>query len=416
MSDKILSEKAFIKTYSPYIFLVLAFSLFGLWSSKNIQPGKLPERHIASDCDGMFKQIINNDAEKEKLKKLASIKEESEKLFKMKNTIWNKVVSTSDFNNFNDQEYFRWLEIYKDSSNELAKLNPVTIEQKMALVEVINAKIIPTALNAEKSLTAEAQKLNLLKLKKLQSHMKSFDLSSKLVRSDLEGFAADLMIILKGPPVTLLDYFTVNKTKRMNERLMRMIQEDMLLIGLKGMVDRIPEKESYTRLERGKYLVKRFFQYKIWKYLVVPYDLPWIEKVKIPDALMEKILVDGLDTHDQELIALLNKQGMIDHYERFRKVYKPIAFSVGFYFYFDKFNNNMQGALSDNQEEEKKKLLEEFDNLAQSILETGIELNKSEDAMKEEQFKSVVETYKEKYEQEPSAAELEEMRAAIFKK
>lgn len=334
----------------------------------------------------------------------------------MKTSIWNKVVSTSDFNNFNDKEYFKWLEIYKDSANELSKLNPVSIEQKMALIEVINAKLIPTAFHAEKSLTAEAQKLNLLKLKKLQTHMQRFDLSSKLTRDDLESFSADLMIILKGPPMSLLDYFTINKTKRMNERLMRMVQEDMLLIGLKGIVERIPEKESYTRLERGKYLVKRFFQYKIWKYLVIPYDLPWIEKVKIPDELMEKILVDGLDAHDQELITLLNKQGMIDHYERFRKVYKPIAFSVGFYFYFDKFNSNMKGTLNENQEEEKKRLLEEFENLAQSIQESGIEMNKTEDAMKQEQFKSVVKTFKEKYGEDPTEQELEEIKASIFKK
>lgn len=119
-------------------------------------------------------------------------------------------------------------------------------------------RLIPSQLYHEKNLTEEVQRLNLYKLRKLQSHMRDFDLTSKLTRNDLHNFAADLMIILKGPPVTLLDYFTSNKTKRMNDRLMRMVQEDILLIGLKGMVDRIPEK-THTRLSSMENIMLRDF-------------------------------------------------------------------------------------------------------------------------------------------------------------
>ena len=364
----------------------------------------------------MIREIVSPSVEAEKIKKKASADLALEKVYKFKTTIWNKVVSAQEFESFNDIEYFRWMEIYKDAKSDLSNVNPVSIEQKMALIEVINGRLIPTAMHAEKNLSVEVQKLNALKLRKLQSHMNDFDLSSKLTRDDLENFSADLMLILKGPPMSLLDYFTANKTKRMNERLMRMVQEDMLLMGLKGIVNRIPEKNSYTSLERGRYIVKRFFQYKIWKYLVIPYDLPWFERVRIPDELLEKIMVDGLEAHDQELIAHLKSQNMIDHYERFRKVYKPIAFSVGFYFYYDKFNDKMSGKLNENQEEEKKRFLEEFKNLADSIMEANDVTVKTEDTLKEEQFARVLKAFKEKYNENPTPAEYEEMRAKIFGK
>lgn len=391
----------------------MAFSLFGLWSSKNIQPqpGPMPARSIASlDCNGLVKQMISRNVSSQ----LVVVPEE-EKLFKLKNNIWNRIISTKDFDHFDDREYFRWLEIYKDPSPDFSKLNPVTIEQKMALIEVINARLLPTKYYSEKSLTAEAQNLNAMKLKKLQRHLNGLDLSSKLTRTHLDDFASDLMIILKGPPVSLLDYFTKDKSKRMQERLMRMVQEDMLLMGLKGQVERIPEKTYYNRLEEGKHLTKKFFQYKIWKYFVLPYDLPWLERVRIPDELMEKIMIDGLEAHNTELIALLKDQNMIDHYERLRKAWKPMAFSLGFAFYYYRFNSD-ENAINENQEEEKKKLTLDFEKIAASLNDTDGSFHKSVDELKNQQFERVKATFKEKNNgQEPTPEEIAEMKAMIFK-
>lgn len=392
----------------------MMLGLVGWWSQNQPLVQRDLSRSIASDCDSIVKELISPQVAEEKLKKKAQEELELEAVYKLKNNIWNKILSAKEFENFNDMEYFKWLEIYKDSKNKLYATNPISIEQKMALIEVINSKLIPTTLTVEKTISNEVQKLNTLKLRKLQTRLKSLDLSSKLSRDDIEDFASDFMLILKGPPASLLDYFTGNKTKRMNERLMRMVQEDMLVIGLRGMSARIPEKEAYTRLERGKFLIKRFFQYKIWKFLVLPYDLPWIERVKIPEELLEKIMLDGLEKHDQELVAYLKKQNMIDHYERVRKVYKPIAFSLGFYFYYDKFNDKLEGDLSETQEEEKQKFLEEFKNLANAILESNKTTAKTKEELQEEQFERVLQSFKEKYSEEPTPEEIKEIRAKIF--
>jgi hypothetical protein len=193
-----------------------------------------------------------------------------------------------------------------------------------------------------------------------------------------------------------------------------MVQEDILLMGLKGMVERIPEKNSYTTLERAKYNVKRFFHHKIWKYLALPYDLPWFEKVAIPDELLEKIMIDGLEAHDQELIAHLKKQNMIDHYERFRKVYKPIAFSIGFYFYYDKYNSEINPKTGEGQDEDSAKFIEFFKELSDKIMDFDTPVSSSDLDLKEEQLERMIESYRKKYKEEPSADIIKEMRAKIF--
>jgi hypothetical protein len=366
----------------------------------------------------MAQELISPTARAERLKikkaVKASIDSESEKLFALKTNVWNKIITSNDFENFNDRTYFRWLEIYKDKVNVLWTVNPISIEQKMAFIEVINSRLIPKILGPESNLSVDVQKLSTYKLRKLQMHMRAFNLNSKLTRENLNNFAADLFIILKGPPISLLDYFTKNKSARMNERLMRALQEDMLVMGLKGMINRIPEKDSYNRIEKSKYFVQKFFQHKLWKFLVIPYDLPWIDRVKIPEELLQRIMIDGLEAHDQELITHLKNQGMIDHYERFRKVYKPIAFSIGFYFYYEKFSDKLSGELNTNQEKERARLIEDFETLGASIIAISDVPLKAEEQMKEEQFQRLIEAYKKTHQEDPSPEEYEDFHVRVF--
>lgn len=401
----------------PYLFLLVSFSFFGLWTNNTSTGVRVKlTRSISSveDCFDLTHEIISPNAVTERLIIKNAENQQTDKLIKFKNTIWNKIITSKDFEDFDDREYFRWLEIYKDSKNTLWNVNPVSIEQKIAVIEIINTKLVPLTIDEKQTITKEMEKLSAYKLRILQTHLRHFDLSSKLTRGDLEEFASDLMIILKGPPVSLMDYFTSNKTQRMNERLMRTIQEDMLLLGLKGIVNRIPERNSYTRLEKSKFLIQKFFQLKIWRYLVMPYDLPWIERVKVPEELLQRILIDGLKTHEQELIAHFKRQGMIDHYERFRIVYKPLAFSVGFYFYYEKFSDKLSGKITETQEEERKRLVNDFINLANQIIgQNGVEV-KSADTIKDEHFKRLINSYKEKYKEDPTPEEYEEFHKKAY--
>lgn len=337
----------------------------------------------------------------------------STSLFKLRNTIWNKIISNSEFDRFNESEYLKWQEIYRDAAN-VEKLNPVTIEQKLALIEVINAKTIMAGNNLSPSLKNDIEKLNALRLKKLSNHLQKMELNSKLTRDELENFSADLFLILKGPPISLLDYFTKNKSKAMNVRLFRTVQEDMLVMGLRGLMNRIPEKEAYTRMENSKYMINKFFQLKIWKYFVIPYDLPWFERLKIPEELLGKILHDGLQAHNEELVAHLKSQNMIDHYERFRKVYRPIAFAAGFAFYYQKFDEKFDETLKANQEEEKRKLLASFSTLADAVNSNFVPEDVSTEKLRHEQFSRLIENFRIEYGEEPTPEEYQELKAKIY--
>ncbi len=382
------------------------------WTTKDDKIASFQFRAVASeDCKTIADEIIATKSIKE-VSKTAS---ETSLAYKIKNLTWNKIFSTRDFENFNDSEYFKWIEIYQDAKSDYSNLNPASIEQKLALIEVINTRLIEKSMPLSNNLLGDIEKLNDYKLSKLQTLLKSMDLTSKVTRNQLADFSSEFALIIKGPPSTLLDYFLKNKTERMNERLMRMVQEDVLLMGLKGIVKRIPEKNSYTRLQNAKYLIDRFFKHKIGKFFILPYDLPWVESIKIPDELLEKILLDGLTAHNSELITFLKSQNKIDQYQRFRKVYKPMAFSLGFYLYSSKINDKMAGRLDQEQEEEKQEFLRDFGNLSDSVKEASSKVIKSEKELQEEQYDRIIKSYKNEYKTDPTADEIKEIRAKIFK-
>ena len=334
------------------------------------------------------------------------------KHYRLRNTLWSKLFSAPEFESFNENEYFRLLEIYKDErqTQDLLAIAPSSIEEKLALIESIQSRW--ASFPAAPSLQDEIESLNTFKLRKLEKLLKNFDLSKKTTRESLQEFSTDFFLILKGAPVSVLDYFAINKTKRMNERLFRVLQEDMLVRGLRGSLERIPEADFESNLEMATYMVKKIMNYKMWRLLVMPYDLPLMDQIKISETLMEKILLDGLDAHQSELIIELKRQNAIDHYERFRKAYRPVAFGVGFYFYYKKYEKT-HSAEDQETEADKKKFLDDFKKLADSISAVDTKM-KTDDEIKEEQFQRVLKSFNEKYHEAPTSEEYRELRKKIF--
>jgi len=381
-----------------------------------------PAREIASarsnDCNDIVLSIMAREKTEVSVpfsqKKLLDTPELRH--FRFQQSIWNKILATREFNSFDENEYFRMLEIYKDErqSPNLLKINPATIEHKLALIESLEVRYVLSA--DHPGIQQELEKLNAYKLRKLQKLLKKFDLSKKTTRENLEEFSTEFFMIIRGSPVSVLDYFSVNKTKAMNERLFRTLEEDMLVRGLKDTLERIPESNLETSLEKAQAFVKNVRKYKAWRLLALPYDLPWIDRVKISDDLLEKILLDGLDAHQSELIVELKSQNAIDHYERFRKVYRPIAFGTGLIFYYNKFQKLKEEAQAKEDEENeaaKSRFMEEFKKLSEAI-HSGAIKEKNDDDFKEDQFQRVLNSFKEKYHSDPTAEEYQELRKKIF--
>lgn len=246
-------------------------------------------------------------------------------VLKLKNETWNKVITNQSFNQFNDDEYVRWLELYKDSQHHPEVLNPVSIEQKMALIEILNAELIQN----------ESEKSNLAKMDKIKKHVAKFNKKSLAHSDALADFSSDFFIILKNPPKNLLSYFTANKSKKMNDALMKVLQEDMLLIGLKGILYRVPSKDNDQRLMKAEQLIKDLFQSGDWQQGLSEKNRDWLFGLNLPDEMLIGILVDGLNEHDQDLIFHLKERNMIDQYERFRKVFRSLSFLSGTYMYYE---------------------------------------------------------------------------------
>lgn len=334
--------------------------------------------------------------------------------YRTKNNLWNKILSAKDFEQFDEAAYFRTLEIYSNEK-DVTVITPITIEEKMALIEVIQNRY--AYFLGVPSLQEELATLNAKQLHKMLALMKTFDPTSKVTREDLESFASELFIILKGPPVNLLEYFTENKTTLMSKRLYRVVQEEMLLKGLKSVINQFPEKTRYTMLEKAKLHIFRIARYKLWRFASLPLDLPFIDQVKLSDELLEKILLDGMDAHSGELIELFRHNHMIDNYERFRKVYRTVAFAAAFTYFYqeDQQRRKDEAKAREKQEEEKKQeFINQFKKLSEAITTSSSDREKTDKELKDEQFQRNIEKFKAKYHEAPTPEEYQEMKKKIY--
>ena len=155
-------------------------------------------------------------------------------------------------------------------------------------------------------------------------------------------------------------------------------------------------------------------KFKVWRILVFPYDLPWVDRVKISDELLEKIFIDGLDAHKNELMIELKNQNLIDDYERLRRVYRPVAFGIGFYFYYQKFQGDLKKQEDKNNEEEKKKFMDAFKKLVSSIKNETDSREKTDIELKDEQFARVLQSFKDRYNADPTPEEYNELKQKIY--
>jgi hypothetical protein len=396
-----------LRPFKFYFIFLFILSLIGFRESHHFSG----ERSIASDCNEAVREIITSKMSEAVNPSRTEKENVLLKNYQYKNSLWKKILSVHDFDRFNEVEYFRLLEIYSNTGIALDSITPVTIEQKLALIEALQIKF--TYFNNLPSVQDEIQKLNVYKLKKLQKLMSKFDLSKRMTRENLADFSSDFFLILKGPPLSLMDFFTKNNSARINERMLRVLQEDMLLHGLTGTLDRIPLKDFANKYQEAHFYIKRIMKWKVWRFLLLPYDLPWIDQIKISDELLEKILTDGLEKHSSELITELKGQNAIDQYERFRKAYRPVAFGVGFYYYYQKYQNKHEHDIDSNNEEAKKQFIDEFKKLSES-LNTGDTTDRSEQEIKEEQFQRVLKNYRKTYNEDPTPAEYNELKKKIF--
>ena len=399
-----LGEKfiKFFKLYSILLILLASSLVFTPSSFKYLSKNRYP----ASDsCAEIMAQLIETPVRKDKIHSNVF------DAYQTKNNLWNKILSTQDFESFDETLYFRSLELYTNEKN-FAILTPTTIEEKMALIEVIQNQY--AYFIGVPSLKEELATLSTKKLKKIFNLVQKFDPSSAVARENLHNFASELFILQKGPPVALIDYFTENKTARMSRRLYRIAQEELLLKGLNNVIMQFPEKTRYSLKDKAQLYVNRIIRTKIFRLSSLPLDLPFIDQVKLPDELLEKILLEGINAHSEELITHFRKINMIDHYERFRKVYRTVAFGVTFAYFYEETKSTLRKDIDDKEQQDKQNFLDNFKKLATIITSEATPEEKTDQEIKNQQLKRVLDTFRAKYHEDPTPSELQEIKNKIY--
>jgi Na+/H+ antiporter NhaB len=284
----------------------------------------------------------------------------------------------------------------------------------MALIEVIQNRY--AYFISVPSLQSELATLNSKQLKKIITLVNSFDPQNKISRKNIEAFATELFIIQKGPPVSLLEYFTKNKTELMNKRMSRIVQEELLIKGLKNIINQFPEKTRYSFMENAKFHISKIVRSKVWRLAALPFDLPFIDQIRIPDELLEKILLDGIDVHSDELLALFRQQNMIDNYERFRKAYRTIAMATAFAFFLEDMNTHQAELKKEIEASNKQAFFDKFKKISSAITNNSDTSEKTDNEIRDEQFNRTLEKFRAKYNEDPTSTELKEIKLKIYGK
>lgn len=379
--------------HKPYLYLLCFFVAFGLSNSLNeIENVFKGERTIASSCDEAVALIL-----KDYFSPPAALPATLENTFE--GLIWSNIKEPRDFEIFDEKKYFTFLEIYKNKPLDKISKIPQTLEEKMALIDSLQVANLP-------SLSNETAKLTRLKYKQLEKLFSKFNFDSNLSREFLMEFSSELYLILKGPPVSLLDYFRESQTELMSEHYLRILQESLMAHGLKKIVPNFPAQND-SKLMKTRILMKKISQYKIWRLLNLPYGLPAIDRPLISEQLLEKIIIDGFENHKKEFIIELRYLKLLDHYDRFRKIYSGISFSLLIYYLYQEILHQKET----HEKEVKDAFMESLDKIDKALPKVEV---KTEDEMKELQMKRVLKNFRDKYKEDPSADEYLQLHMKIF--
>lgn len=345
------------KTILPYLFVCVLGAIITLFESKlEMFTSRNISREIASDCTDLISQLIKVSPKNVTPKTTLTIV----KAKTLKGAMWEKLLDPHEFHQFDNIKYANAIKHYSKTQKNLEVVNPKTIEEKLAFIEVLSSKLATDDFKNIMKLSAEIENLSALRLKRMQKLLTKLDLSSKLSTYNIEIFTREFMLILKGPPKKIEDYLLKSNLK-MHSRLTRMVQEDIFRIGLEDMIKRIPAKDNYTKIQNLRHMINKLFEYKIVQLYFLPYYLPKVKAPRIPDELVKKILLEGLDKHESELIAIYKKQNRIDDYENFKKIYTPIAYSIGIFYYYHVATEKIIPFIKEKMDQYKVK--EQLDNI-----------------------------------------------------
>ena len=148
---------------------------------------------------------------------------------------------------------------------------------------------------------------------KMLQIVQSANLEKLTLSTDIESLASEMSLVLFGPRYQVMDYLRKSSDERFRESTLHRIGEGILRDGLMRSWNEIDHKSPglWTR-----------FSAKLWRVQKLFLQIPFF-KMKdkpIPPELMQKVILEGFDAHEQELREALSTQNYRDTYNTFRRV------------------------------------------------------------------------------------------------
>lgn len=234
---------------------------------------------------------------------------------------------------------------------------------------------------------------------KLVEVIQKYDLAKVTTSLEIEQLASELSLALFGPRHLVIDYLLKSRDDRFRHSALSQISESLLRKGLIKTWIQLGHKNQ-NLWQRFKNSLWRFQKHGLIQFLTqLPF--PHVKDKKIPDELMNKVILEGFDAHQAELQVALGTQGPRDTYNTFRKV-ALVLFYVGM----------IGGQIIEAKEQQYKameqsriaeeKQVEALQNLAQQIEENT---NQAKRAIFESAFEQAKKDFLLKWGENPTLEE-----------
>ncbi len=387
-------------SFRYYIIVVFVLLLItnGKYSNTDYFTNRMPANHIkvelGQSCANSSTFLINKN----------NLNAYNLKLNKLEDDL-HDVEGFEDF----DFSYFREL------VSEKKGLDGQTVESTLASIEIINRKY--NNFLTKDFVLQEIGQQEIHKIKRIMNYIKDNAPNGNWDKEFTSYFVNELYFITRGRRASLdpQRFFSFSKYKQ--DILTRIASEQILNEGLVATLATLPNAQKSIKFS----FVKKWRNAKSHPIFKVAQSLlllpPDLKNIKIPDQLMQKIILEGYEVNKKSFSKIIYKQLALEAYRDARTVYN-VAYSMFFayqaYFLYEYVNELIDVKIQENS-----------DNFENSINDLGSQISnlknsrqgkkKTKEEIKEELKLELLNGLFEKIQQEqgrkPTPAEI-----SLFKK
>ena len=222
----------------------------------------------------------------------------------------------------------------------------------------------------------------------------------------LEEWVASYHLHKFGSRLPLRDYLRLSEGQRQEKLFTRMLQEKYALGGTQELQSTLAMRLEQGTIDKAFRTLFEFRRSKLGQLMRLPLDLPVMSDRAVSKETVQKWMFEGLDPHRTEVEAYLKQQGYVEGYNHFRSAWQKGALVFLFMVAYDEVN--------DRYEDYERKVKEKVKNALEEQLDIA-EMDGVLQVYAEKAFQTMLKNFREKYKEEPTAEEFQEMRILAYK-